>query len=164
MKGLITGLVLFGSAFVLGACGSYGSGSPTSSTASSGYAQATASGAASVVATTAGAPTVMVAQNSALGPLLTDPSGRTLYIFKNDAPGTSNCNGSCATTWLPLQPPSGALSAGAGATGALAAITRGDGNRQVTYKGIPVYRYSLDTAAGDTKGQGIGGVWSAATP
>ena len=164
MKGILTGLAMLGSALALGACSSYGSGSPTSSTSSSGYAQATTSAAVSAAATTAGATAVQVAQNAALGPILTDPSGRTLYVFKNDTQGTSNCNGGCATTWLPLQPPTGALIAGAGATGALAAITRGDGNRQVTYKGAPVYRYSLDSAAGDTKGQGIGGLWSAATP
>jgi predicted lipoprotein with Yx(FWY)xxD motif len=49
-------------------------------------------------------------------------------------------------------------------TGELAVITRSDGVKQVTYKGSPLYRYAADTAPGDAKGQGVGGVWFAATP
>jgi predicted lipoprotein with Yx(FWY)xxD motif len=88
-----------------------------------------------------------------------------VYVFKNDAPGTSNCNGNCATTWPPLQATAAAApGGGSGVTGSIAVITRSDGVRQLTYKGAPLYRFSGDSAAGDTKGQGIGGVWSAATP
>jgi predicted lipoprotein with Yx(FWY)xxD motif len=88
----------------------------------------------------------------------------TLYTFKNDTPGASTCAGSCAATWPPFQPPAGGLTAPSGVTGALALITRADGTQQVTYKGAPLYHYSRDAAKGDTNGQGIGGVWFAATP
>jgi predicted lipoprotein with Yx(FWY)xxD motif len=29
----------------------------------------------------------------------------------------------------------------------------------VSYNGMPLYYYAADSAAGDTKGQGVGGVW-----
>jgi predicted lipoprotein with Yx(FWY)xxD motif len=35
---------------------------------------------------------------------------------------------------------------------------------QVAYDGAPLYYYAGDTAAGDTKGQGMGEVWFIATP
>ena len=35
---------------------------------------------------------------------------------------------------------------------------------QVAYGGAPLYYYSLDKAAGDTKGQGVGDVWFIAQP
>ena len=45
----------------------------------------------------------------------------------------------------------------------LGTTMRDDGTTQVTYAGHPVYLYSGDSAAGDTNGQGIGGVWFAVT-
>jgi plastocyanin len=44
-------------------------------------------------------------------------------------------------------------------TGTLGTINRSDGGRQVTYNGVPLYRFAQDAAAGDTKGQGADGVW-----
>ena len=42
--------------------------------------------------------------------------------------------------------------AGSGVAGTLATIPRDDGTLQVTYRGVPLYFFSGDTAAGDTKG------------
>ena len=44
------------------------------------------------------------------------------------------------------------------------AITRDDGTNQVTFKLIPLYYFAGDSAAGDTNGEGVGGVWHLATP
>src|SRR5205085_257610 len=69
------------------------------------------------------------------------------------------CYDGCATTWPPLLVGSDKVSAGEGVTGALGTALRNDGNRQVTYGGVPLYYYAPDTNPGDTKGQGIGKVW-----
>ena len=97
-----------------------------------------------------------------LGAVLVDADGFTLYLFQQDTGSASTCTGDCATTWPPV------LTDGAtvadGVPGALETTTRDDGTLQVTYEGHPLYRYSGDAAPGDTNGQGIGGVWFAATP
>jgi predicted lipoprotein with Yx(FWY)xxD motif len=47
-----------------------------------------------------------------------------------------------------------------GVTGTLASSARPDGTgNQLTLDGKPVYRYGADAAAGDAKGDGVGGVW-----
>jgi predicted lipoprotein with Yx(FWY)xxD motif len=43
----------------------------------------------------------------------------------------------------------------------LGRLTRPNGKMQVTYNGHPLYRYSGDTKAGQTSGQGIDGKWYA---
>ena len=109
--------------------------------------------------------TLMVANNPALGNILTDPNGMTLYTSKNDQPGLSNCIDSCAQTWLPLA--AGGISVpigGPGVTGQLGIITRPDSSLQVTYNGLPLYYYIGDKAPGEALGQGIDGIWFAARP
>ena len=50
---------------------------------------------------------------------------------------------------------SGTPTAASGATGKLAVITRPDGSKQVTYDGKPLYTFTLDTAPGEAKGNGV---------
>lgn len=116
----------------------------------------------------ASAAVVKVAAVGALGDVLTDTSGFTLYVFTKDVPssGKSACAGSCAVTWPPLVAPSSTLANADRATAVLAVITRDDGTLQVTYGGRPLYRFASDKRPGDATGQGInsfGGVWSVAT-
>jgi hypothetical protein len=48
---------------------------------------------------------------------------------------------------------------------ALVGITvRSDGTRQLTLAGWPLYRYTGDTAPGQTKGEGVAGSWHAVGP
>jgi predicted lipoprotein with Yx(FWY)xxD motif len=95
-----------------------------------------------------------------LGAYLTGPTGMTLYVLTKDTSDTSSCSGTCATTWPPLTAASGATITGpTGATGTFATITRSDGTVQVTYNHMPLYHFSGDSVAGDTKGQGKNGVW-----
>ena len=108
--------------------------------------------------------TVIVTQNAQLGAILTDASGRTLYKFANDQPNVSNCAIACAQLWPPLTISGGTPTAGQGVTGALGTIQRSDGTTQVTLDGTPLYRFSNDTAPGDTKGDGFAGLWSVAKP
>jgi D-xylose transport system substrate-binding protein len=109
-------------------------------------------------------PTVQVVENPTLGSLLVDSQGMTLYTFKNDQPGVSNCTGSCATAWPPLTVAQGVTpTAGAGVPGTLGVIERADGTYQVTYDDMPLYLYAKDTQVGDTNGQGVGNVWYVVT-
>jgi predicted lipoprotein with Yx(FWY)xxD motif len=95
-----------------------------------------------------------------LGEYLTGQNGMSLYVLTTDTPDTSSCSGTCATNWPPLVAPSGATTTGpSSATGAFATITRSDGIVQVTYNHMPLYYFSGDSAAGDTKGQGKNNTW-----
>ncbi|MEP6637974.1 MAG: hypothetical protein ABJC39_01375 [Chloroflexota bacterium] len=82
-------------------------------------------------------------------------NGMTVYTFTQDTKdgGKSACNSGCADTWPPLTVASGATpTAGTGATGTLATITRDDGTIQVTYNGLPLYFFKNDHAPGDANG------------
>ena len=107
-----------------------------------------------------GGVTLTVAHTSA-GDTLAGADGKTLYINTAEAGGQIACTGGCTSTWPPL---TGAASAGTGVVGTLGTINRPDGVVQVTYGGMPLYYYAGDTAAGDAKGQGLGGVWYIASP
>jgi predicted lipoprotein with Yx(FWY)xxD motif len=97
-----------------------------------------------------------------LGKVLAAGSGRTLYLFMKDKKGRSACYGACAGYWPPLMKKS-ALRAGTGVKANLLGTTkRKNGKQQVTYKGHPVYLFSLDGGVGQVSGQGLniyGGKW-----
>jgi predicted lipoprotein with Yx(FWY)xxD motif len=98
------------------------------------------------------------------GRALTGDGGMTLYILNNDTDGTSTCTGGCATTWRPLLGEGSQVTAGSGVAGSFGTTTRDDGTRQVTHDGQPLYYYAGDSAAGDSTGEGVGGVWHIAPP
>lgn len=85
---------------------------------------------------------------------LADASGRTLYTFDKDSPASSACNGDCAVMWPPFLAPGDAAP-----RGDFALTARGDGARQWSYKGKPLYHFSGDTQPGEARGEGMGGVW-----
>jgi len=102
--------------------------------------------------------TVGSAHNSSLGAtILVSQAGMTLYEEKG------SCTGTCVTTWPPLLLPKGAKPlAGSGVSQSkLGTVRRPDGRLQVTYAGLPLYRYSGDRKPGDTKGQAFGKQWYA---
>jgi predicted lipoprotein with Yx(FWY)xxD motif len=152
-----------------------GTSMPTSITTSMSTAMPTAmsttmsSGASSGTQAAAGAMptaasfTLMVGTNGTLGNYLTDEDGRTLYVFVNDTSTSSNCNGACASLWIPLI---GSAAAGSGVTGSMiGTVTRQDGSNQVAYHGHPLYYFSQDVNPNDLKGQGYGnGKWWVISP
>ena len=83
--------------------------------------------------------------------------GFSLYVFDDDlaAPGTSTCDGACATAWPPLLVSDGVASG----VSNLGTITRSDSSVQATHEGRPLYFYFGDSVPGDTHGDGVGGVW-----
>jgi predicted lipoprotein with Yx(FWY)xxD motif len=103
-----------------------------------------------------------VAKKDGVGSYLVDGAGQTLYVFKKDSPGQSACQGECVAKW-PIYLAEGAPAGGLKAED-LGTITRADGKKQTTYKGLPLYYFAADKAAGDTKGQGLKEVWFVATP
>ncbi len=85
---------------------------------------------------------------------LTDGNGMTLYTFDKDTEGKSVCYDACATKWRPFIAKEGAADKkGWGKT------ERKDGSQQWTYNGQPLYTWIGDKEAGDTTGDGVGGVW-----
>ncbi|ODT66165.1 MAG: hypothetical protein ABS75_28530 [Pelagibacterium sp. SCN 63-23] len=86
--------------------------------------------------------------------VLTDANGMTLYIFDRDEAGISNCYDDCASKWPPLFAEDGAAP-----EGEFTIVERTDGTTMWAYKGMPLYYWVEDMAAGDIKGDGVGGVW-----
>ncbi len=108
------------------------------------------------------------ATSATLGPVLTAPSGLTLYWLSSDPTNGSICTGGCLSTWPPLRvAPGGTVSLPAGVPGTLGMFTRSDdGTTQVTLNGHALYTFAGDSAPGQTNGEGItalGGTWHAAS-
>lgn len=110
---------------------------------------------------------VVTVRTTSLGRVLADQRGRTLYLFEKDKRGMSACTGSCVSFWPPLLANGKPRVASGVRRSLLGTIRRSDGRRQVTYRGHPLYRFSLDSAAGQTKGEGLddfGAHWYAVSP
>lgn len=165
---LITSTLAAGT-LLLAACG--GTPAPATPTAAAPTAAATTPApVATTPAPTATTATPAAATSVKLGKVdgkdvLVDTRGMTLYVFKNDVAGNgkSVCNGTCATNWPPLKAADAAPTKGAGVTGDLTVVTRDDGAKQIAYKGLPLYFFQADQAAGDAKGAAINN-WSVALP
>jgi predicted lipoprotein with Yx(FWY)xxD motif len=104
-----------------------------------------------------------VSKKEKIGSFITDAKGMTLYTFKKDSAGKSACEGPCVEKW-PIYyaekvDPMGDLKGADFGT-----ITRADGKKQTTYKGMPLYYFAGDKAAGDTAGHGVKDAWDAAKP
>jgi predicted lipoprotein with Yx(FWY)xxD motif len=100
-----------------------------------------------------------------LGAHITGEDGKTLYIRTSDPANGTGCTGDCTSNWPPFTLGAGeTVTAGAGVTGALTTFARPDGSMQVAIAGHAVYYFAGDSAAGQTNGQGILGVWFVASP
>ncbi|MCR6711453.1 MAG: hypothetical protein NVV57_01615 [Demequina sp.] len=102
----------------------------------------------------------LMTADSSLGTIVVDGSGMTVYMYDSDTQGsgTSTCTGGCLSAWPPVPGGSDAPTL-TGITGDVTTITGTDGNPQLALNGWPLYYYASDSAAGDTMGQGVGGVW-----
>jgi predicted lipoprotein with Yx(FWY)xxD motif len=135
MRRLLVILALGPLVVALAACGS-------SSSSSSGSSQA-----------------LHVASKAKVGPVLVDAQGRTLYHYTPDHRGKSTCTGGCAAAWPPATVSGSAALAATGVKGSVTTTTRADGAKQLTFDGMPLYRFSGDRAASDAKGQGTLHIW-----
>jgi predicted lipoprotein with Yx(FWY)xxD motif len=114
---------------------------------------------ASAAATAAFAAAPVKTADTAKGKVLVGDNGMTLYTFKNDKKGVSNCNDDCAKAWPPLM-----ADAKMKANKGYSIIKRKDGTMQWAKGGMPLYFFAKDTKAGDVTGDGFKGVWNAARP
>ncbi len=119
------------------------------------FATAPAGAATSKAVTTATVPGV--------GVILVDSQGHALYTH-TDANGKAvACTGACSTAWPPMTVAAGAKVKAPKGVKALAVASA---THQVTSGGLPLYRFSGDSAAKQAKGDGVnafGGTWHAAS-
>jgi predicted lipoprotein with Yx(FWY)xxD motif len=138
-------------ALAVAGCGSSSGTSSNSGTSGSGGTST------STAATPSPQSATVSVANTALGKILVDSQGRTLYLWQKDSGTKSACSGACATAWPPLRA-SGKPTAGGGAKASLLGTTpRSDGQPEVTYAGHPLYGFQGDSKPGDTNGQGSTG-------
>jgi predicted lipoprotein with Yx(FWY)xxD motif len=132
--------------------------SPTGSPAAASPAGAGASASGGTVITTA---------KSSAGTVLTNGSGKAVYVWAKDTGDMSNCNGACAGAWPPVTTTGTATASGGAVASDIGTITRSDGTKQVTYDGHPLYYFAGDSGPGMASGQGsdaFGAKWWLVTP
>ncbi|WP_027517637.1 hypothetical protein [Bradyrhizobium sp. WSM1417] len=94
------------------------------------------------------------------GPTLVDLNGMTLYYYERDTTGkTSNCNGKCVESWVPLS-----ATADAKAIGDFTVINRNDGSKMWAYRYRPLYTSPADKAPGEANGNATTLQWRIARP
>lgn len=131
--------------------------------------------AAAIAATAQGSPSAHAARaakvtlrHTSLGNILATSSGFTLYEFTRDHRNADSCVrvSECSGSW-PALLTTGKPTAGPGVKASLlSSIKLSGGKSQVTYAGHPLYRYSGDSAPGETSYVGesqFGGRWYALT-
>jgi predicted lipoprotein with Yx(FWY)xxD motif len=138
-----------GAALLAASCGGSAYGS-TSASSGGGYP-----GAAGTPPGSSGPSATIAVRSTALGQILVDGSGRTLYLFAADQGTASSCYGACAGVWPPFTV-TGGPTAGPGVhQSLLATTTRKDGSIEVVYNGHPLYYFISDKQPGDTTGQAL---------
>lgn len=156
--------------FLVAACGApAATPAPTSApvaepTAAPTTAPTSAPPAAEATAGTTVETAKVMTADSSLGKILVDETGFTLYMYTKDSDGTTVCYDKCAVAWPPLLTKDKPEAGDGVDASLLGTTTRKDGTLQVTYKGMPLYYYEKDKAAGDVKGQDVGSVWYVLAP
>ncbi|MDT4943834.1 MAG: hypothetical protein QOH14_567 [Pseudonocardiales bacterium] len=111
--------------------------------------------------------TVVQTRATALGQILVDAQGRSLYLFAKDTGPVSTCQGSCTSAWPPVPVSGVPHAAGTASASALGIIGGSGSSRQLSYAGHPLYYFAGDHKAGQTKGQALdqfGAKWFVLNP
>ncbi|MFF3752460.1 SCO0930 family lipoprotein [Streptomyces sp. NPDC002018] len=109
-------------------------------------------------------PALGVLDDPALGRVLQDREGRTLYLLTKDTPWPMKtaCDAACLENWTPSAPVTAADARAAGLDPkVLFTFTTPDGTPQESFNCWPAYTFKGDTGPGQTNGQKVGGVWFA---
>ncbi|MDQ2968166.1 MAG: hypothetical protein M3R37_07590 [Actinomycetota bacterium] len=107
--------------------------------------------------------------------ILVDAQGFTLYLFFQDTHGQSVCVDAydhCQKIWPPLRSSDPPVAGPGARASLLGTIPRDDGDRQVTYKGHPLYTDAGSTSLGikpdlkpgQIRGQGVFSYWYVVSP
>jgi predicted lipoprotein with Yx(FWY)xxD motif len=165
-------VALVAATVLLGACGSSATSSADGpattatsvsvSTAVSDQTTATSLPGGTVDATFPPNTATINSTTSALGTILVDGTGHTLYVYLPDsAGGVPTCLADCAKVWPPVT---------GGFLGVATAVPLtphefklvaipGQSTRQASVNGHPLYRFSGDRLAGELNGQGLDHQW-----
>jgi predicted lipoprotein with Yx(FWY)xxD motif len=106
---------------------------------------------------------IKIMDKEVLGKYLADAMGITLYSYGKDEKNISHCIEGCAVNWPPFYLEPSAVVDGLKPAD-FTTISRPDGLRQTTYKGMPLYYFRNDKYPGDTFGHGIGDAWFIVVP
>jgi len=96
--------------------------------------------------------TITTAHNKTWGTILVLGNGTTIYRLAADPKNKSVCSGACATIWPPVLLAAGQSSPVGHGVHGLGTINRANGKRQVTYQGVPLYRFIGDHKPGQATG------------
>jgi predicted lipoprotein with Yx(FWY)xxD motif len=112
--------------------------------------------------TAAAGEVTLQAQESDIGTHIVDGDGHTLYLTVRDDRDQSNCTADCTQLWQPVLV-DGEPQAGEGVQeDLLGTLEREDDlGTQVTYDGMPLYRFVADQEPGDTRGHELADTWFA---
>ena len=109
--------------------------------------------------------TVKITENPTYGKILTDSTGRSLYIQARDVPNTGAVAnlGEVGRFYPPFYAES--VTDGDGINiSEFGHISRADGKQQTTFRGWPLYYYINDKASGEAKSQGANNITFLAKP
>jgi predicted lipoprotein with Yx(FWY)xxD motif len=95
--------------------------------------------------------TLITTRRISLGRVLTNGSGRVMYLYTRDGSNVSHCTGVCLALW-PRVTSSAKPRAGGGVIGS---HLRRIAHNQVTYYGHPLYYFTGDKRPSQAKGEGV---------
>ena len=159
--------LLVAAALVVGVLAVTSGNAKSTTSAALATARPTGYGTASSTTAAGRAGTIVQADMSSLGRMLTDGQGRTLYLFEADKPNVSKLSAAGLSVWPPLAATGKPHAANGALAAKLGTITGADGKSQVTYDRHPLYYYVGDTKPGQTKGQALnqfGAEWYVLAP
>ncbi|PTB95876.1 hypothetical protein C9994_09840 [Marivirga lumbricoides] len=113
---------------------------------------------------------IKIENNSSFGSILVNQENQSMYFFAGDVKGESNCNGGCAEVWPPVIAEVDDLDLASNLNLTyFGNVTRENGEKQLTYKGWPLYYFSPESddvleAPGAVEGDGRGGLFYVAKP
>lgn len=108
---------------------------------------------ATAATTGAGGETVAVQEVGDAGLVLVDSTGQALYTSDQEESGRVLCVDGCASFWQPLTV-DGRVPEDTSVPGELGVVERPDGDRQLTYDGVPLYSFT-EEGPGEVTGDGF---------